>query len=202
MLFTRYARGMVYWCDIPKYETNPNIQQGNRPVIIVSNNMGNCLSNNVTVVPCTTSIDKNPKQPTHYVLPMSIKDGTQSLVLCENIITINKDLLRGFMGILDDDTMKEIDKCLLATLGLIDVRNVFDDKPVKKEPEIKPLKKEQPKIKPVHRIQGRRIQGLDQMKEFLDYYNKYGVDKTMEEYGIPTKAATYQRVNWYKAKFK
>ena len=45
-MFTKYARGMVYWANIPKYDINPNLQSGRRPVIIVSNNVANCLSNN------------------------------------------------------------------------------------------------------------------------------------------------------------
>lgn len=125
MMFTRYMRGMVYWCDMPKYEKNPNVQAGMRPVIIVSNNVANCLSNNITVVPCTTNIEKNPDQPTHTILQLNKENP--SLVLCEDIMTINKDLLSGFMGMLDDNTMKTINKCLMAALGLCDIPNPFDN---------------------------------------------------------------------------
>ena len=125
MIFTRYMRGMVYWCDMPKYEKNPNVQAGMRPVIIVSNNVANCLSNNITVVPCTTNTEKNPDQPTHTILPLNKENP--SLVLCEDIMTINKDLLTGFMGMLDDKTMETINKCLMAALGLCDIPNPFDN---------------------------------------------------------------------------
>ena len=125
MMFTRYMRGMVYWCDMPKYEKNPNVQAGMRPVIIVSNNVANCLSNNITVVPCTTNIEKNPEQPTHTILQLNKENP--SLVLCEDIMTINKDLLAGFMGMLDDKTMETINKCLMAALGLCDIPNPFDN---------------------------------------------------------------------------
>ena len=85
-MFTKYARGMVYWANILKYDINPNLQSGRRPVIIVSNNVANCLSNNITVVPCTNNTEKNPDQPTHYIIALNPKED--SLVLCEDIITI------------------------------------------------------------------------------------------------------------------
>lgn len=191
MMFTRYARGMVYWCDIPRYDTNPNLQSGRRPVIIISNNINNCLSHNVTVVPCTTNTDKNPDQPTHYILPLNKEQP--SLVLCEDIITLNKDLLSGFMGMLDEPTMQKIDKCIMASLGLIEVPNIFEDKP------------EQPKetlAQKQKRNKGRRVQGQAEMREFLTYYEQHSIEETMAEYGVPTKSAVHQRVNWYKNKLK
>lgn len=124
MMFTKYMRGMVYWCDIPKYEKNPTINSGMRPVIIVSNNINNCTSGNVTVVPCTTNIEKNPNQPTHVILPLNKENP--SLVLCEHIITVCKDLLAGFMGMIDDVSMKKVDKGLMAAIGLCDVPNPFE----------------------------------------------------------------------------
>ncbi len=191
MMFTKYARGMVYWCDIPRYDTNPNLQSGRRPVIIVSNNINNCLSYNVTVVPCTTNTDKNPNQPTHCILPLNKEQP--SLVLCEDIVTVNKDLLQNFMGLLDEPTMKKIDKCIMAALGLIEVPNIFEDK---SEPVKETLVEKQKRNK------GRRVQGQVEMREFLTYYEQHSIEETMAEYGVPTKSAVHQRVNWYKNKLK
>lgn len=191
MMFTKYCRGMVYWAEIPRYDINPNVQSGKRPVIIVSNNVANCLSNNITVVPCTTNIDKNPDQPTHCILPLNREQP--SLVLCEDISTINKNLLTSFMGLLDENTMKKIDKCLMAALGLIEIPNfLLEDRP--------PISQEERLAIKAKKNKGRRVSGPVQMQEFLNYYVHNGMEETMAEYGVPTKSAVHQRIQWYKGK--
>jgi len=188
-MFTKYVRGMVYWADIPKYDNNPNVQNGRRPVIIVSNNVANCVSNNVTVVPCTTNTDKNPEQPTHYRMALNPKED--SLVLCEDVITISKNLLVSFMGMLDEHIMMDIDECLKAALGLIDVHNpLLGNRRKETIPDVYTGKKKT----------GKRISSKQEMLKFISYYEQNGPEKTMEEYGVPSKAAVYQRIQFYKKK--
>lgn len=193
-MFTRYVRGMVYWANIPRYEQNPNLQSGRRPVIIVSNNVANCLSNNVTVVPCTTNTEKRPDQPTHYILSLNPRED--SLVLAEDVMTINKNLLEAFMGMLDETIMKEIDKCLLAALGLIDIPNPLAGNTMKKKSQEEVLEDKMKANK------GRRVSGPIEQQKFLKYYENHTIEETMAEYGIPTKSACHQRVQWYKNKLK
>ena len=119
-MFSKFTRGMVYWCDLPKYEQNPNVQAGMRPAIIVSNNVGNVFSRNVTIVPCTTNLEKKAEQPTHVRLNLNNQDD--SIVLCEMVLTVSKDLMKTFMGMLDETTMKEIDAALAVALNLVDVK--------------------------------------------------------------------------------
>ena len=190
-MFTKYARGMVYWADIPKYDVNPNVQNGRRPVIIVSNNVANCVSNNVTIVPCTTNTDKNPEQPTHYIMALNSKED--SMVLCEDIITISKSLLTGFMGILDEHIMQEIDECLKVALSLTDVHN-----PLLGNTRRKDLPEKVYTNKPEKRKTGKRVAGKIEIAKFLRFYEENGMEKTMEEYGIPTKAAVQQRLQFYR----
>lgn len=196
-MFTKYTRGMVYWANIPRYEQNANIQSGRRPVIIVSNNVANCLSNNVTIVPCTTNTEKRPDQPTHHI--MSLNPREESMVLAEDIITINKNLLENFMGILDETIMKEIDKCIMAALGLIDIPNpLLGDcmaRKNKEEVHKEEVHKEKQKIN-----KSRRVIGTSEQLKFINYYEQHGMEETMAEYGVPTKSAVYQRIQWYKQK--
>ena len=189
-MFTKYVRGMVYWASIPRYEQNANIQSGRRPVIIVSNNIANCLSNNVTVVPCTTNTEKRPDQPTHYI--MSLNPREDSMVLAEDIITINKNLLENFMGMLDDHIMKEIDECIKAALGLIEIPNYLLGNTMKKMPKEEELKQR------TKRNTGRRVSGPAEMQKFIAYYEQHGMEETMAEYGVPTESAVRQRIQWYK----
>lgn len=193
-MFTKYVRGMVYWATLPRYEQNPNIQSGRRPVIIVSNNVANCLSNNVTVVPCTTNTEKRPDQPTHYI--MSLNPREDSMVLAEDIITINKNLLENFMGMLDESIMKEIDECIKAALGLIDVANPLIGNTMKKMSNEERLEEKTKKNK------GRRVSGPVEMQAFINYYEQHGMEETMAEYGVPTKSAVHQRLNWYRHKLQ
>lgn len=193
-MFTKYVRGMVYWATLPRYEQNPNVQSGRRPVIIVSNNVANCLSNNVTVVPCTTNTEKRPDQPTHYI--MSLNPREDSMVLAEDIITINKNLLENFMGMLDESIMKEIDECIKAALGLIDVANPLIGNTMKKMSNEERLEEKTKKNK------GRRVSGPVEMQAFINYYEQHGMEETMAEYGVPTKSAVHQRLNWYRHKLQ
>lgn len=186
-MFTRFARGMVYWCDIPKYEQNPNVQAGMRPVIIVSNNVGNVFSKNVTIVPCTTNTEKNPEQPTH--IQINLNNEQDSLVLCEMIITVSKDLLKTFMGMLDERTMSQVDDGIKAALGLIDVPF--------------PVKKTENTLEEKQKLnKGRRISSTSDMHAFIQYAATHSNKETMAEYGIPTSSAVSQRLNYYKKKLK
>jgi len=197
-MFIKYARGMVYWADIPKYENNPNVQSGMRPCIIVSNNIGNQFSKLVTVVPCTTNTDKNPEQITHMRLKLGREE--ESLVLCENIMTINKDLLKGFMGMLDEDLIRELNQALSATLGLIEIA----------EPKIKIIgkteePKEEPKEKPKEKnkiCRGPRISDPKEMLSFLSYIQSHSRKEAMAKYEIPNEGAVTQRALYYRKKLK
>ncbi len=187
-MFTKYGRGMVYWADIPRYENNPNVQSGMRPCIIVSNDIGNQFSKVVTVVPCTTNTDRNPEQVTHMILKLGRDED--SLVLCENIMTINKDLLKGFMGMLGPDLITELNKALSATLGLVEVA----------EPKIKIIEKTPEEKKRANR--GRRVSGPTEMQKFLAYAKSHSKPEVMAEYGIPSEIAVTQRISYYRRKLK
>ena len=191
-MFTKYGRGMVYWADIPKYENNPNVQSGMRPCIIVSNDVGNQFSKVVTVVPCTTNTDRNPEQATHMILKLGRDED--SLVLCENIMTVNKDLLKGFMGMLGEDLIAELNQALLATLGLIEVA----------EPKIKVIEKsKEEKLEEKKKInRGRRVAGTMEIHQFLNYAKTHNKQEIMAEYGIPNESAISQRINYYRRKLK
>lgn len=203
-MFTKYARGMVYWCNLPKYAYNTNVQSGRRPVIIISNNVGNIFSKNVIIVPCTTNIDKKPEQPTH----IKVKLAEYSIVLCENILTISKELLNEFMGILDNSVMDEIDKRIKVALGLSDAgditytndneyEDITNDKNKKDVEPIKPKKNNSTTVK-----RGIKLSTIEDMKDFLEFFNTHSREETAEKYEIPNIGALMQRVNYYKRKIK
>lgn len=92
-------------------------QGGTRYCVILSNNVGNHYSPVVTVA-LITSKDKDRKkqkpQPTHYKFILY----EPSMVMAEQLITIDKQRLIKQCGKLNEEQMKEVDKCLAIAIGL------------------------------------------------------------------------------------
>ena len=105
-------RGEIWYVDMGStYEGS--IQGGKRPVVIVSNNKGNYYSPILLVVPITSSTTKNDI-PTHVKIQLKVP----SIILCEQIHTINKDNLISYEGILTDEEMNDLNRCLKISIGL------------------------------------------------------------------------------------
>lgn len=109
-------RGDIFYADLSPVVGSE--QGGIRPVLVVQNDIGNRYSPTVIIAAITSQINK-AKLPTHieadakkYAL---IKD---SVVLLEQIRTIDKKRLREKIGHLDRALMAKVDKALLISLGL------------------------------------------------------------------------------------
>lgn len=85
---------------------------GYRPAVIVSNNTGNKYSDRVEVV-YLTSQEKKP-MPTHVKVMAYVASTAQ----CEQIDTVGKDMLGGYVRTCSDKEMRQIDAALLVSLGL------------------------------------------------------------------------------------
>jgi len=84
-----------------------NIQSGVRPVVIAQNNVGNQHSTTVEVIPMSSRVHKARYMPTHVLIHPSSENGLRhmSIVLAEQVVTINKKSLKGFMGVLDSHSI-------------------------------------------------------------------------------------------------
>ncbi|WP_442759958.1 type II toxin-antitoxin system PemK/MazF family toxin [Enterococcus italicus] len=93
-------------------------QGGVRPVLIVQNNLGNHFSPTVIVVAITAKISK-PKLPTHISLPAS-KSGLErdSVILTEQIRTIDKSRLKDKIYRIDEEKMIEVEKAIKVSVGI------------------------------------------------------------------------------------
>lgn len=115
-------RGDIWFADLGRHQ-NSSVQDGIRPVIILSNDIGNAHADTVTVVPMTGHL-KKPELPCHtHLFPDSITDKHQhlepSMILAEQLTTIDKDSLRSYMGhISDADAMNRIENAVIAQLFL------------------------------------------------------------------------------------
>ena len=93
-------------------------QCGYRPVLIVQNNVGNKFSPTVIVASITSSMTKKAL-PTHVHLPKETFGLPEnSVILTEQIYTIDKARLFGFIGHLDSTFAEIVDKALSCSLGI------------------------------------------------------------------------------------
>ena len=109
-------RGEIYYADLSPVIGSE--QGGIRPVLIVQNDVGNRYSPTVIAAAITSQRDKT-KLPTHISVEAS-DCGLQkdSIVLLEQVRTIDKQRLKERMGSLDVASMGQVDKALSVSFGL------------------------------------------------------------------------------------
>ena len=99
--------GDIYFA---KLAGGDNIQGGIRPVVIAQNNIGNQYSPTVEVIPMSANIMKARYMPTHVLIhPNDTNHLTRaSIVLAEQVVTINKNMLVNYIGNLDEESIRLI----------------------------------------------------------------------------------------------
>ena len=109
-------RGDIYYADL-----TPAIgseQGGVRPVLIIQNDMGNRHSPTVIAAAITSQLNK-AKLPTHIeLLDPHCGLTKDSVVLLEQIRTLDKKRLRERMGRLDEEMMEQVDTAIAVSFGL------------------------------------------------------------------------------------
>ena len=109
-------RGDIFYADLSPVVGSE--QGGIRPVLIIQNDVGNKYSPTVIVAAVTSQINKS-KLPTH--LELDAKEfglSKDSVVLLEQVRTIDKSRLREKVCHLDENFMWQIDRSLRVSLGL------------------------------------------------------------------------------------
>ena len=111
-------RGDVFYADLSPVVGSE--QGGVRPVLIIQNDIGNRFSPTVIVAAITAQIQK-AKLPTHVEIEAK-NHGMErdSVILLEQIRTIDKQRLTDKITHLDDETMRKVDESLQISVGLID----------------------------------------------------------------------------------
>mgnify|MGYP000027900985 CR=1 FL=1 len=109
-------RGDIYYADLSPVVGSE--QGGVRPVLIVQNDVGNRFSPTVIAAAITSQKEKS-KLPTHIELhSQECGLSRDSVVLLEQIRTIDKRRLKEKMGKLDESSMQKIDHALSVSFGL------------------------------------------------------------------------------------
>lgn len=112
-------RGDIYYADLSPVIGSE--QGGVRPVLIVQNDIGNKYSPTVIAAAITSQINK-AKLPTHIEIS-ALEYGLMkdSVILLEQIRTIDKKRLREKIGHLDEELMEKVNEALSISFGLADI---------------------------------------------------------------------------------
>lgn len=108
-------RGEIYYADLSPVVGSE--QGGLRPVLIVQNDVGNKFSPTVIAAAITSQKEKS-RLPTHIELEIGCGLAKDSVVLLEQIRTIDKKRLKEKMGKVGDDSMTQINQALSVSFGL------------------------------------------------------------------------------------
>lgn len=117
-------RGEVYLADLDP--TVGSEQGGIRPVVVIQNNIGN--KHSPTTIAAITTKDKHPEMPTHIRIDSAIEPLRDSVVLLEQVRTIDKKRLIKYIGMLSVEAMKQIDEAYLISIGVTTRKNKFEKK--------------------------------------------------------------------------
>ncbi len=109
-------RGDIFYADLSPVVGSE--QGGLRPVLIIQNDVGNRYSPTVIAAAITSRMGKT-KLPTHIdIYADRVGLSKDSVILLEQIRTLDKKRLREKMGHLDDDIMEEVNNAIAVSFGL------------------------------------------------------------------------------------
>ncbi|NLL55730.1 MAG: type II toxin-antitoxin system PemK/MazF family toxin [Clostridiales bacterium] len=107
-------RGELYYADLSPVVGSE--QGGVRPVLIVQNDIGNKYSPTIIAAAITSQMSK-AKLPTHIELDTTCGLPKESILLTEQLRTLDKQRLREKIGILDNKVMEKVNNALMVSLG-------------------------------------------------------------------------------------
>lgn len=124
------TRGDMYYANLAPAVGSE--QSGFRPVVVIQNNFGNKYSPTIVVAAITSRSSDKINLPTHIRLSPDYGLEKNSIVLLEQIRTIDRKRLSKYIGTLNDNTIAQINYALLVSVGLdkypIDMLGSINDK--------------------------------------------------------------------------
>lgn len=117
---TKIERGDIFYADLGDNKISDSEQTGVRPTVVISNNKCNEFSPTV-IIACLTSKQKRTDLPVHIPITKDKQNGLpmDSIVLLEQIKTIDRNKLYNKIGAICDEEMMKINKALCISLGLL-----------------------------------------------------------------------------------
>lgn len=121
----RIKRGEIYYADLSPVIGSE--QGGTRPVMILQNDIGNYYSPTTVVAFITGRTGKNDI-PTHKRIVCAGLPRA-SIILLEQLSTIDKSRIKKYIGCADERIMQEVDRALVISLGIQDFINWDNEQP-------------------------------------------------------------------------
>ena len=110
-------RGDIYYTQL--YDGIGSEQRGHRPVLIIQNDIGNKYSPTTIAAALTSRVKSDDHQPTHVKLDARFGLSRESLVMLEQIFTIDQRRLEEYVGSVRDQlTLSMIDKAIAVSFAL------------------------------------------------------------------------------------
>lgn len=111
---TEIRRGDIYYADLSGAVGSE--QGGIRPVLVIQNDIGNRNSKTI-IVAAVTSKMKRLDMPTHARIGKRFGLAEDSIVLLEQIRTVDKSRLSQYVGSVDKETMRRVEKAMTISMG-------------------------------------------------------------------------------------
>ncbi|MBE5787582.1 MAG: type II toxin-antitoxin system PemK/MazF family toxin [Clostridiales bacterium] len=108
-------RGDIYYANLDPVIGSE--QGGVRPVLIIQNDLGNRFSPTVIVLPLTSRMGKRPLRTHVPLLPPQGGVKRPSLILCEQVRTLEKSRLTGYLGRLTAEKIRAVEQALSLAVG-------------------------------------------------------------------------------------
>jgi len=119
-------RGEIYYANLDPVIGSE--QGGIRPVLIIQNDLGNRFSPTVIVLPLTSRMGK-ANLPTHVpIMPPQGGIRKPSLILCEQVRTLEKSRLTGYLGALSGEKMQLVERALSLAVGQEETKEEGEEK--------------------------------------------------------------------------
>ena len=124
----KFRSGDIYYVQFGNTSTGSE-QHGDRPAVIIQNDVGNTYAPTLIVVPLTSNTEKKVTQPTHCLLE---NEGLSmsSMALAEQIFTIDKSRILKYLGHLAPEDMQRLDYALKNSLALNPLGSIRKLKPI------------------------------------------------------------------------
>lgn len=114
-IFPRIYRGDIFYVD---FGNQPgSAVHGIRPAMVVQNDVGNWHAPTLIVAAITTEI-KKLRQPTHVLIGQQFGLPQESMLMLEQLATIDKTALLTYVGTASNEFLESVDKALSISVGI------------------------------------------------------------------------------------
>lgn len=110
----KIVRGAMFYADLDPIVGSE--QRGIRPVLIIQNDLGNKHSPTILVAPISTKKEK--LLPTHILIKQFDKLRHDSIVMLEQVRVLDKSRLKGYMGMLEEETLVKVNEAIKISFEL------------------------------------------------------------------------------------